>query len=234
MARSPKVGQCVYCGRTAALTKDHIPPQNLFANSRHELIKVPSCQSCNGERSADDEYFKIWLVARGGAARHADADALLPSIHRSFAKPEASGLLKGIWRNNRVVEQFTPAGLYMGRAPLGEFRMDRIETVARRITQGIFFRERHRRLRDDYCARAFALPQLNDEDTEVRGIMEQRITALQQAEPRAVGSVFRYWWVEHFTDPDHCEWLFEFFGRLEFFCVTGPPIEGCISGAAVA
>ena len=64
--KKPKnYGECVYCGREAQLTSDHIPPKNLFPKPRpSNLITVPSCKRCNRSASKDDEYLRLVLVMR--------------------------------------------------------------------------------------------------------------------------------------------------------------------------
>jgi len=46
--RKNKIGICVYCGKKLPLTKDHIPPKNLYSKPRpSNLITVPCCEKCN-------------------------------------------------------------------------------------------------------------------------------------------------------------------------------------------
>ena len=65
MSRNNK--QCIYCCRITELTKDHVPPKNIFKGNMNNignknLITVPSCKKCNREYGQDlDENFKIYL-----------------------------------------------------------------------------------------------------------------------------------------------------------------------------
>src|SRR5208283_2514674 len=63
MGRSQKIGECLYCGRVRPLTRDDVPPKNLFPKPRpSNLITVPSCQKCNQSFMLDDEYFRLVIA----------------------------------------------------------------------------------------------------------------------------------------------------------------------------
>jgi hypothetical protein len=58
--------KCYLCGKTAKetpegwLTRDHVPPRNLFPEPRpSNLITIPCCNACNHESHKDDEYFRL-------------------------------------------------------------------------------------------------------------------------------------------------------------------------------
>ena len=61
-----KKQECYLCGKTPAetpervLTKDHLPPQNLFLSPRpSNLITMPCCYACNNRAHKDDEYLRL-------------------------------------------------------------------------------------------------------------------------------------------------------------------------------
>jgi len=61
-----KKGICPLCGNVANLTREHIPPKNLFLEPRPKnMITVWTCEKCNSAYSKDEEYFRIYIV--GGA-----------------------------------------------------------------------------------------------------------------------------------------------------------------------
>ncbi len=113
-----KTGQCVYCGKIAPITDDHVPPQNLFAKPRpNNLIKVPSCKECHGENkqvSQDDEYFRLMLTLREDTYNHPDVGQILPTVFRSLRKPEKVGFTKSLQNSMREVNVRSPSGLYLG------------------------------------------------------------------------------------------------------------------------
>ena len=51
------LGECAYCPAPAT-TKDHIPPQGMFAEGMPSKPWVPACLACNREASLDDEYIQ--------------------------------------------------------------------------------------------------------------------------------------------------------------------------------
>jgi hypothetical protein len=223
MAKKNKKGQCVYCGQTTILTHDHVPPQNLFPKPRPKLITVPSCASCNKNASKDDEHFRLWLVMRDSSKGNPARDDLFPLVWRSLLRPEAPGLATTFIKEpHRVVERFTPAGLYLGRAIPIEFEGTRLDSVARRITAGLFFHEKGHRLPDDHCVLPLSLYRLKDMEPYARETCEDFVGALLRGDPHEFGAAFRYWWAQSPNGVDNSLWLFEFYGRLEYFCTTAP------------
>jgi hypothetical protein len=58
--------ECYLCGKKASetperkLTRDHLPPKNLFLPPRPaDLITVPCCYACNHQAHEDDEYLRL-------------------------------------------------------------------------------------------------------------------------------------------------------------------------------
>lgn len=63
--------QCVYCGAKDDLTRDHVPPRNLFIKPYPpNLVTVPACKNCNESYSLDDEYFRIAVTAEANRNKH--------------------------------------------------------------------------------------------------------------------------------------------------------------------
>lgn len=53
---------CYICGSTESLTKDHIPPKNLFPSPvPTNLVTVSCCKKCNGEYTLIDESFRVFV-----------------------------------------------------------------------------------------------------------------------------------------------------------------------------
>lgn len=56
--------KCYLCGSDKDLTKDHIPPKNLFVSPLPDnLITVPCCKKCNESYVLDDEAFRVFVSA---------------------------------------------------------------------------------------------------------------------------------------------------------------------------
>jgi hypothetical protein len=66
VAEQQKKQECYLCGKLPAetpegkLTREHLPPQNLFLEPRpSNLITVPCCNACNNGASEDDDYLRL-------------------------------------------------------------------------------------------------------------------------------------------------------------------------------
>lgn len=59
-----KTEQCALCGETRPVTREHVPPKNLFLAPRpRNTITVPVCEPCNHNYHLDDEYFRVYVAA---------------------------------------------------------------------------------------------------------------------------------------------------------------------------
>lgn len=64
MTKKAKIGTCALCGRTVQVTREHVPPKNLFLPPRpRNTITVPLCEGCNHSYHLDDEYFRVYVAA---------------------------------------------------------------------------------------------------------------------------------------------------------------------------
>jgi len=64
---------CVYCGRAAANTSDHLLGRGFFLPEQRDSIpQVPACNRCNGEKAKLESYLMLLLPF---GAKHADAVA---------------------------------------------------------------------------------------------------------------------------------------------------------------
>lgn len=100
MAKKPKFGVCAACGRDAQLTRDHVPPQNLFLSPRPtNTITTWTCACCNKGTELDDEYFRLFATA--GAEPDSRAGQLWTEkvVGSSFSRSPA---LKVQLQNDRV------------------------------------------------------------------------------------------------------------------------------------
>lgn len=64
------VGRCTWCGKTKALTPDHVIPRSLApAAAKHSALNiVDACRSCNGKR-ADGSLKPLWWCLDGRRRR---------------------------------------------------------------------------------------------------------------------------------------------------------------------
>ena len=57
-----KIKWCYLCRATENLTRDHVPPENLFPKPKpSNLITVPCCKTCNEGFSKLDEQFRAFV-----------------------------------------------------------------------------------------------------------------------------------------------------------------------------
>lgn len=82
---------CIYCGRSDDPAPDHVPPKGIFAEPRpSDLIRVPSCRSCNAGFQIHDDYFAATLARRADVERHPAARDLLQRVQRGLGRAEAA------------------------------------------------------------------------------------------------------------------------------------------------
>jgi len=92
--------ECVYCGATGCLTRDHVPPKAIFSKPLpSNLITVPACAKCNSAASNDDEYFRLSLQVRDQMESHPDVIRSRPVLLRSLEKPQKAGMRNALIKN---------------------------------------------------------------------------------------------------------------------------------------
>lgn len=223
MARTQKTGICVYCGRKARLTKDHIPPKNLFPKPRPgDLITVPSCQDCNNQAAKDDEYFRLVVAVRQGSGEHTAVQQTLPTVLRSLRRSEAAGLTKSFLSRMRPVMLRSASGLYLGRRMGYDVDDDRLIRVLTRIVKGLFFHEKGYRLPDTHEAVAELEPR---REPGADGLTdEMKVLAALRAQPvRMLGNgVFSYRFLFTQDDPDCSVWQMTFYEAVHSIGYTLP------------
>ena len=142
--------KCVYCGRGGKLTRDHIPPKNLFAKPRPKLITVPCCDPCNATASKDDEYFRQVLVMRADIGDHPEVKKVLPALYRSWQKPTKKRFSRALLDSLTRVNVRSAGGIHLGKVPGYIVDLTRISRVLGRVAKGLFWKDSGRSLRDDY------------------------------------------------------------------------------------
>ena len=119
--------KCVYCGKDASETRDHVPPKCLLSKPYPDnLLTVPSCEACNAGSGKDEEYFRLIIV--GLMCHTAEADLLFDgSISRSMDR-------------NSKIEELMFASLRPAHTDvILEVDYPRIFRIAEKITRGLEF-----------------------------------------------------------------------------------------------
>jgi hypothetical protein len=222
MARTLKIGDCTYCGKHGPLTDDHIPPQSLFPTGIPNHIKIPSCSTCNGGASKDDEYFRSVLAIRSDVGDASEAKKATSRLMRSLQKPEKKGFKTSFMKAVRMRELFTPGGLYLGRHGTYSVDLNRVAKVIARIVKGLFFHTFQRRLPDTYEAIGFeesGLAQRGELNAESLRILN----ALSDVDFVVMGDgVFTYRVKVAVDGPNVTVWQIVFYKKASFFGMTAP------------
>ena len=218
-------GECVYCGRTRELTRDHIPPKSLFGSPRpNNLISIPCCRDCNEEASKDDEYFKNSLALRIDSYNHPDVQKILPSVIRSFKKDHKIGYRKSFFSTLRQVELRSRSGLYVGSTGAYNVEIRRLDIVIRRVVLGLFYEEKGSRLPDTHLASAFSDWVLDNLPAAGKAkILNELIAPLSKKPAHVIGEntfMYRYQFFEE--DPFLSVWLLAFYESILFVGFTLP------------
>jgi len=190
MSARNKPGECVYCGRTAKLTKDHIPPRRLFGKLPvAQLITVGCCSDCNKAASKDDEYFKLNLALKNEIREEPDVQEIIPSVLRSLQREEARGLRTTFFSGVEEIELKSADGLFVRHRATFRVDLERLSRVPNRVVKGLFWRTYGRRLPNEYGVRTLAAEGLPFEATAEMGPF---LEALHGANLTNVGRVFSY------------------------------------------
>ncbi len=162
MNKPKKMGKCAYCGKERSLTRDHIPPRNIFPKPRpSDLITVPCCEECRQGWSKDDEYFRSVIVNGASAFKGTEglqlnplgADIQTRMEHKmldSYARPEAKGYLHEIVGEMIDLTVTTTEGIHLPHLSGFKPNEGRLNRVAGRIVRGLFFREKKTPVPKDY------------------------------------------------------------------------------------
>jgi hypothetical protein len=141
MGNRPLPKLCVFCAGDATLgpmNKEHFAFKGLWGGPRPTRTKtVWAHESCNANFSADNEYFRDVLVMDAGAEQHPEVARLLKGkIHRKLR--DHPGAILKILKNPRLIPQFTPSGLYVGKVPAFIVDWLRMERVLKNFVRGIY------------------------------------------------------------------------------------------------
>lgn len=145
-----KVGECVYCGETKPLTRDHVVARCLFPDPLPSLmVTVPTCDDCNAEKSEQDGYLRDMLVVDANAAGSRAANEVLTGKVFRAADKNRSLIMRAAKSEGRFEPIYSPGGLYLGQGfsfPIDEDRVNRIFSF---IVRGLYYKLRNQRLPDD-------------------------------------------------------------------------------------
>lgn len=131
---------CVYCGTSEGTTADHVIQRCLFPPPfPKNLITVPACDLCNGEKSGDDEFMRDMLLLDWENEPHpASQGELKHRLIRAIGK-NRSHLIREGRRTKRLTPVLTPGGIELGVAPAIPLDRERVNRMFSRIARGLYY-----------------------------------------------------------------------------------------------
>lgn len=216
-----KTGECAYCGVIGPVTRDHVPPENLFPEPLPtNLIKVPACNSCNNGFKLDDEYFRLAIMTGIDGERFPRELEHSVQAIKKLARPQKRLFARRMLAAQKLVEVKTPTGLHLGHAPAHVVDGKRVIKVVERIVRGLFFHHTRRRLPEAHEIKAVhaANPAFFD-GPEMAAVLNT------MGAPHVLGNdvlVYRY----SLTEGDESAgsaWTLLFFGCHAFCVLTALP-----------
>jgi hypothetical protein len=225
MRKNTKPHICAYCGSSDSLTKDHVPPKNLFPKPRpHNLVKVLACNNCHSQTSKDDEYFRLKILMRNGISSNLAARVVWNTVLRSLSKSEAIGFRRKTLSDFRVINIKTPSGLYVDRKLGYNVNMNRIRSVVQRIVRGLYFVESENPLGLNNEVRVYMDEDIKQQPSDVIKKLQQTILQpLAALSPRIIGNnVFLYRYKIMKENPLLSVWGMSFYEHIPFLAITTP------------
>lgn len=129
---------CVYCGSTAFLTKDHVPPKSIFPRPLpNDLITVPCCRKCNKGFEKDDRYFATILSLRANTQDSVLGRALLEKNMRGLRRIEERRFRQYIKNSLTLFPVISDGGIYLGNAPGIRIDFVRLKRIMIRINKAL-------------------------------------------------------------------------------------------------
>jgi len=211
--KKQKVGECVYCGRERFLTRDDVPPKNLFPKPRPKnTITVPACEECNGSYKLDDEYFRLVIADANDPRLSPENSNHLLEAKRKLFSARKIGAAKGLLldrldRRNGLLTVDWP----------------RVERVVERIVRGLFFHRVGVRLRDTYAVFIWSdwLKQGTEHGADRRTALEEFHRSFLDPPTRIGNEVFEFRFLGDNVDRYGSAWHLLFYGHRSFIAATG-------------
>lgn len=129
---------CALCGKNAATTKDHIPPQGIYPKPHDNDINfntVPSCSNCNNGSAVEDEEFKV-LMGFSTGEFHENPDVVIDWIARTVGKNQK--IANQIFSTKQNVHAYL-RGPILEPAVAVTFDGEKYTKVISRIIRGLYW-----------------------------------------------------------------------------------------------
>lgn len=134
---------CIYCGKKAASTKDHVPPKSFFPKPRPtNLITVPSCEKCNRNYGKDDERVRNIITSIDTTEVHpAIQQQIAKKRERSYSRTEGWSNVQHLLASIRIADCYSVSGAYLGKAPAFDLDQEIIDRFIERMMRALLFYE---------------------------------------------------------------------------------------------
>ncbi len=201
--------RCIYCGVLGELTRDHVPPKNLFPEPRPDnLITVPCCSKCNSSFAADDEHFRTMIACAEQSAAHPQGQRLWPTILRQLRRKGDSAITELIRQSFGTTVDIPGAIL-------------RVDRVLRRVVKGLHYHETGASMPDHWEIRTNLSSDFGD-CGGLAGAINAFRCAPGHTERMFGNGVFCYQVVDWPGRDLGNVWLLSFFECIGLLCASGP------------
>ena len=216
---TPKIiRECAFCGMMKPVTRDHIPPRNLFPKPRSSnLITVPCCEDCRIGWSDDDEYFRLHAIS-SRCARNISAQNIIGKVEDSIGKAKKAGFRKMLQQSFCEVPVYSKGGIYLGHSSALRVDDKRIRRVMCRIIKGLFYHELAKCLPSTHEVKGYVCEA--DFPDPVLDLLESIDYAGFCPIRNIQGDVFEYTFQSSDEDLDSTLWIGWFYESIGFFGAT--------------
>ncbi|MBI2601286.1 hypothetical protein HYW42_05030 [Candidatus Daviesbacteria bacterium] len=200
---------CYLCGSSENLTKDHIPPKNLFTQPLPgNLITVDCCKDCNQKHALDDEAFRVFTSSVINRSKAGEWIWNHKVMNSSFVR---SPKLKENVKNSLVPLRDSNTGILYHGITLHE---SRVKPYLIKITKGLI---RHFHPEADYSKSQFRVIMINP----TQEIIDKTLVKFVYDE-RGDG-IFRFWRAFYTTGQAESVWVYVFYDGLMFILTSPQP-----------
>lgn len=209
--------ECIYCGSKEDLTKDHIPPKNLFPKPRpSNLMTVPCCNDCNGSFSLDDEYIQVMFSIRIDVHKKDTIQKNWNKVLRGLKRKESAGFYKSIMSSIKKIDVKTKDGLYLGKISTYDIDMKRINNISDRVIQGLYYKITGNRvpMGYDYFSTIYLVDDISEQSEKA---FQMFIDTLATENNYKVGEVFSYRYKKMDFDSNAYIFYFSIYENFDFF-----------------
>ncbi len=139
--KKSKIGQCVYCGETKSLTKDHVIARCLFpAPLPTFMATVPACNDCNAAKAKHDDYLRDMLVVDHNSEHSKPAHTLLAGKVLRASKRNQSLVIRGAKSKGKFGPIYSKGGIYLGDGLSVPLEGERVNHIFSLIVRGLYYK----------------------------------------------------------------------------------------------